>query len=221
MEDKIKILLPVIIIITLFGLLLVIFSDIHSDTQLTVVPSYSVTNASAGDVYVAGARIKNGTVVEIRSNPTNAFRCNTVYWGLSGGINNGSNGIKTLTIANGPGNFVSGTTEALCTGNGTIKLFLAGNASNGSIGGRGKHYNISFTATRWAAAWNVSQNQQTSLSGAGNQTSTYYSLLILAIIVGVVLTFLGIKFATGGFGGDGGGGGGGFDLSGIWDKFER
>ena len=220
MEDKIKIIIPVILILALFGTLLVLFSDIHSDEQLRVTQSYAVTNASAGDVYVAGARLKNATVTVIRTTPGITFRCTRVNWGYSAGINNGSNGIKQLTVANGPAEFSSGVTEALCTGNGTIKLFLAGNTSNGSIEGRGKHYNVSFSADRWTHAFNASNAQQTALSGAGSNLSSYYSLLILAVILAVVLVFLGIKFGMGGFGGSGGGGGG-FDLSSVFDKFER
>lgn len=219
MEDKYKIILPVIIIVAVFGLLLITFTSIYSNIKPTVIESYSVTNASAGDVYVAGARLKNNTLFEVRTTPENSFRCTRVNWGLTPGVNNGSNGIKQLTVANGPAEFSSGVTEALCTGNGTIRLFLAGNTSNGSLQGRGKHYNISFTGARWTAAWNVSQNQQNALYSAGQQSSTYWTLLVLTVVLSIALAYTGFRISSGG--GGGGGEGRGFDLSNIFDKFER
>lgn len=220
MDDKFKIIIPAVIIIALFGTLLVIFADVHSDYDSNIVSGLGTvtkTNVTVMESYLNTDRLANNTrasvsnttkyVNFIRSTPKLTCSKVYIYYNATG---TGAS-LHTMLL---PSQYYS------CSDRGELTLKLTGNYTNGSKKlGRGFKYNITYTAALYGASWNVSQKEQEALGGAGGQLSTYYTLIILVVILSVVLVFFGIEMSTGGFGG--GGEGGGFDIGSVWDKFER
>lgn len=232
MEEKYKIILPVIIIISVFGLFLTIFSDIYREnlddiiagldtvtvTNVTTQSTYNsgvpnnatnaITNSSAGGSVASGGT-RTGRL--IRNTPSLTCSRVIIYHNLSGGV---SPTPRIMVLDGSRPDYVCNTSVQ---GEGKVYLRLHGNTTNGS---RSYKFNVTYTASLFEGAWNVTMEQEQALAEGSSQTSTYYTLLILVVILAVVLAYTGFKISTGGFGG-GGGEGGGFDLSSITDKFER
>ena len=228
MEDKFKIILPALVIIAVFGLILVLFSNIYSDirpdiiagldtvtvtnvttqsTHNTGLPNNAtnaITNSSAGGSVASGGT-RTGRL--IRNTPQLTCSRVIIYHNLS------ISGTRIMVLDGARPDYVCNTSVQ---GEGKLYLRLHGNATNGS---RSYKFNVTYTAALFEGAWNVSMEQEQALGEAGSQSGTYYTLVILAVLLSLLLVYLGVKFGTGGFGG--GGEGGGFDLSSITDKFER
>jgi hypothetical protein len=228
MEDKYKIILPVVIIISVFGTLLITFSDIYRDNIADVIAdlnTVTVTNVTTQSTYNTG----------VPNNATNAITNSSAGGSVaSGGTRTGRllRNTPQLTCSrliiyhnlsiSGPRIMeLDASRDYVCNtsvqGEGKIYLRLHGNATNGS---RSYRFNATYTAALFEGAWNLTMEQEQALIEGAGQGGTYWSLLILAVILAVVLAYTGFQISGGSFGG-GGGEGRGFDLSRITDKFDR
>ena len=226
MEDKFKIIIPAILIIALFGTLLVVFNRVYSDLDSEIISNLetvTITNVTSQQTFQTGVDSNTTNTMSNFTNRTTGsgrlirntpqLTCSRVfiYHNLSGGV---SPTPRKMELDRARPDFICNTSS---TGQGRLWLRLHGNTTNNTAQ---YGFNVTYTAAVYGGAWNVSMEQRQALSEGASQSGTYYSLLILAVILSIVMAYVGIKIGTGGFGG-GGGDGGGFSLDSITDKFER
>jgi len=213
-----KVILPIVLAIGAGALVLAVMALVQSNEHAQIVgglPTNTVsTNISNGEAFVSGARLKNNTQLIVDWSPT-GFQCTKVF--INGHPNQtaASRPLK-LTVTNGA--VVSGTSEVVCSPNGTIRLLLAGNTSNGSIAGRGLKYNLTYTSPFWDASYNTSLNVGIGMTQFSSNYTLLFTLGVLVILMGVLLAY-----AFGGRMGEGGTveSGGKFNVSNPMNYFEK
>ncbi|KKN60159.1 hypothetical protein LCGC14_0534500 [marine sediment metagenome] len=207
-----------IVVIALAGILITLFSLTHTRQEpaiLSSLGSLTLTNVTDFETFVSGASLANGTSKLIRSTPS--FGCTSVHIAYN---RSGTVTLSPMSLTVG-GGIVVGETEVLCSQNGTIRFFLAGNSSNASGTGsfQDQTYNISYTAKRYDASWNVTKEIQGGLLVGGRNQATLYTLIILALIITLGFTMFGLSKTN--IGDRIGGNGGGFKMGNPMDSFER
>ncbi len=219
MAEMFKIVVTGILIVSLAGILITIFSVAQTNDETAVLNSLgtvTVTNVTTFETFSSGTLLANGTSFLLRSTPS--LTCTRVF--IEGEHLNQTERHLDLVIANG-NSVVAGTTEVLCSQNGTIKLFLAGNVSNGTNNPNGVFYNVSYSAKRFDASWNVTKLVQDGLLVGANNQTTLFTLILLVLVISIGLVMFGLSRSGVGEGNGFGGGSGGFKIGNPMDSFTR
>lgn len=232
-ENKFNIVVSLVVIVAVMGILLTVFALVQKNNESSQLSSLArmtspdnntdgkTYNVSDSLTYVADQygtlnQIINGTRTLIKFSPPGTFSCTNVY--VNGDDNQtASSRPISLTVANGGNSsFVVGETEAFCSGDGYLTIYLAGNTTNGStLDPAGINFNLTYSAARWGGAWNTSKAISESLHDGARLSSTYYVLIVLIVVLSVVAGFGVVVFASSS------GGGGGFNFRNPLDFFER
>ena len=223
--DKFSILLPGVVLVSVAFIVLGIMNSITSGDDFATenLGVVSITNVTSAETYNGQISslggLQNATPTLIRDTP--GFTCNSFFMydnatGTSANANmirlrcNSSvtAGSTEVFYWNGKGASFNSTPAFNQLATGTVMLILAGNSSNASAAHAAaikRPFNISYSALKYDASYNVTQNIESGSSTFSKNSGTIYLLLLIAIVLAVALSYVGFGNVGGGSGGEGGG----------------